>query len=178
VNLGSHSGNQTTGGTSGSVAFPIGHSFGLLTEGTAGSIGGNGIYDVGSTLYWRDPVRGLVGGTAEIGHLESFGGANFASGGANFEGYFARITPFATAGAFGVQGSATRGYGTIGTAIYPTDNLQLALGGSHYGSDDCFSGWFRRQPRNFGGYGEVQIHIRANASQQQDADRAPAPRRS
>jgi hypothetical protein len=133
VNLGSHSGNQTTGGTSGSVAFPIGHSFGLLTEGTAGSIGGNGIYDVGSTLYWRDPVRGLVGGTAEIGHLESFGGANFASGGANFEGYFARITPFATAGAFGVQGSATRGYGTIGTAIYPTDNLQLALGGYDYG---------------------------------------------
>jgi hypothetical protein len=133
LNLGSHSGNQTTGGTSGSVAFPIGQSFGLLTQGTAGSIGGNGIYDVGSVLYWRDPARGLVGGTAQIGHLDSFGGANFASGGANLEGYFARITTFATVGAFGVQSSATRGYGTIGTAIYPTDNLQLALGGYDYG---------------------------------------------
>ena len=133
LNLGSGTGSQAIGGTSGSVAFPIGQSFGLLTQGTAGSIGGNGIYDVGSTLYWRDPARGLAGGTAEIGHFESFGGANFASGGANLEAYFARFTPFATAGAFGVQDLATKGYGTVGTAFYPTDNLQLALGGYDYG---------------------------------------------
>ncbi len=134
LNLGSGTGNQAAGGTSGSVAFPIGHSFGLFTEGNAGSIGGYGIYDVGSNLYWRDPSLGLIGATGSVGHFNSsFSSANFASGGANFESYLDRFTPFATAGAFGVQSLKTRGYGTIGTAYYPTDNLQLSLSGYDYG---------------------------------------------
>jgi hypothetical protein len=137
LNLGSGIGSQAVGGTSGSVAFPIGQSFGLLTQGATGSIGGNGIYDVGSILYWRAPALGLAGGTAQIGHFDSFGGANFASGGANFEDYLGRFTPFATVGAFGAQRVATKGYGTVGLAYYPTDNLQLALSGFDAGG---FSG--------------------------------------
>jgi hypothetical protein len=140
-NLGSGLGSQAVGGSTGSVAFPIGHSFGLLTEGTAGSIGGYGFYQGGTNLYWRDPSLGLVGATGQVGHFNtSFGDANFASGGANFEGYFDRFTPFATAGAFGVQSLKAAGYGTIGTAYYPTDNLQLALSGIDYGGTSGVQG--------------------------------------
>jgi hypothetical protein len=140
-NAGSGLGSQAVGGGTGSVAFPIGHSFGLFTEGTAGSIGGYGFYQGGTNLYWRDPSLGLVGATGQVGHLNtSFGDANFASGGANFEGYFGRFTPFATAGAFGVQSLKAAGYGTIGTAYYPTDNLQLALSGIDYGGSSGVQG--------------------------------------
>lgn len=140
-NLGSGLGSQAIGGSTGSVAFPIGHSFGLFTEGTAGSIGGYGFYQGGTNLYWRDPGLGLVGATGQVGHFNSsFGDANFASGGANFEGYFGRFTPFATAGAFGVQGLKADGYGTIGMAYYPTDNLQLALSGIDYGGSSGVQG--------------------------------------
>ncbi len=66
--------------------------------------------------------------------------ANFGSGGANFEGYFSRFTPFATAGVFGVQSLNSFGYGTIGTAYYPTDNLQLALSGFDYGGSSGVQG--------------------------------------
>jgi hypothetical protein len=137
LNLGSGTGSQAAGGTSGSIAFPIGHSFGLLTDFTAASIGGYGFYQGGSNLYWRDPGLGLIGATGQVGHFGNFGGATFGSGGANFEGYFGRWTPFATVGAFGAQGLATAGYGTIGAAYYPTDNLQFALSGYDYGG---FSG--------------------------------------
>jgi len=130
---GSGLGSQAVGGGSMSVAFPIGHSFGLLTDFTAASIGGSGLYTGGTNLYWRDPGLGLVGGDVHGGHFAGFGGANFASGGANFEGYYGRFTPFATVGAFGVSSLATRGYGTLGTAYYPTDNLQLDLGIYDYG---------------------------------------------
>jgi len=126
---GSGVGSQAVGGVSGSIAVPIGHSFGLLTNFTAGSIGGSALYAGGTNLYWRDPGLGLIGGGGQIGHFAGFGGVNFASGGANFEGYYGRFTPFASVGAFRVSSSATRtrGYGTLGTAYYPTDNLQLAL---------------------------------------------------
>jgi len=141
LNLGSGLGSQAIGGSTGSVAFPIGHSFGLLTEGTVGSIGGYGFYQGGTNLYWRDPSLGLVGATGQAGHINTSGGnANFAFGGANFEGYFDRFTPFATAGAFGVQDLKSAGYGTIGTAYYPTDNLQLALSGFDYGGSSGVQG--------------------------------------
>jgi hypothetical protein len=140
-NLGSGLGSQAIGGSTGSVAFPIGHSFGLFTEGTAGSIGGYGFYQGGTNLYWRDPSLGLVGATGQIGHFNtSFGDANFASGGANFEGYFGRFTPFATVGVIGVQSLKAAGYGTIGAAYYPTDNLQLALSGIDYGGSSGVQG--------------------------------------
>lgn len=137
LNPGSGSGGQAVGGTTGSIAFPIGHSFGLLTQGSVGSIGGDGFYAFGSNLYWRDPSLGLVGVAGGAGHVDSFGGTSFASGGANFESYIGRITPFASVGAIGVQSLATRGYGTLGAAYYPTDNLQLTVGGYDYGG---FSG--------------------------------------
>ncbi|HEX3936810.1 MAG TPA: tail fiber domain-containing protein [Xanthobacteraceae bacterium] len=133
LNLGSGSGGQSIGGTSGSIAFPLGQSFGLLTQGSVGSIGGNGFYQGGANLYWRDPSVGLIGATGQAGHYGSFGGANFASGGANFESYSGRFTPFATVGAFHVQTLSTKGFGTIGTAYYPIDNLQLKLSGYDFG---------------------------------------------
>jgi hypothetical protein len=133
LNLGSGTGGQGIGGTSGSVAFPLGQSFGLFVQGSAGSIGSNGFYQGGANLYWRDPSLGLIGATGQAGHLGSFGGANFASGGANLESYSGRFTPFATVGAFRVQTLATKGFGSVGTAYYPTDNVQLKLSGYDYG---------------------------------------------
>jgi len=133
LNLGSGLGSQAIGGTSGTLAFPIGQSFGLISNFTAASIGGNALYQGGTNLYWRDPGLGLIGATAELGYFNNFGGANYGSGGANFEDYFGRFTPYASVGAFNVQTMKTKGYGTIGMAYYPTDNLQLSLGGYDYG---------------------------------------------
>ena len=126
INPGSAAGSLTVGDTSGSIAFPVGHSFGLMADFTAAPVGGYGFYQAGTNLYWRDPSLGLIVGDAHIGHFGDLGGANFASSGAAFEGYIGCFTPFAIAGALGAQGLVTRRYGTIGTAYYPTDNLQFA----------------------------------------------------
>lgn len=133
ANLGSGTGAKAVGGSSGSIAFPIGHSFGLLTDFTAASIGGSSLYAGGTNFYWRDPSIGLVGADVHGGHYAGFGGANFGSGGLSTEGYFGRWTPFAKAGAFAFQSSPTHGYASIGTAYYPTDNLQLSISVSDYG---------------------------------------------
>jgi hypothetical protein len=126
INPGSAAGSLTVGDTSGSIAFPVGHSFGLMADYTAAPVGGYGFYQGGTNLYRRDPDFDLIGRGAHIGHFGDLGGANFASSGAAFEGYIGCFTPFAIAGALGAQGLVTRRYGTIGTAYYPTDNLQFA----------------------------------------------------
>jgi hypothetical protein len=137
LDLGSGTKAQATGGTSGSVAFPLGHSFGLFNHATAGSIGSNSLYDGGSILYWRDPNVGLIGAGGEVGHFSGFGGANLAAAGGNFEAFVGPFTPFATVGSLGIQHVATKGYGTLGSAYYPTPNIQLTLKGYDYGG---FSG--------------------------------------
>jgi len=140
LNPGGGAGSQTVGGASGSVAFPIGHSFGLLSNFTAASIGGHDVYLGGTNFYWRDPGLGLIGATGQVGHFDILSGVTFGSGGAVFEGYFDRFTPFATVGATGVQSAATKGYGTIGLAYYPIDDLQLALIGYDYGGREGLEG--------------------------------------
>ena len=73
VNFGSGTASQAVGGTTGSVAFPIGHSFGLLTQGTAASIGNGSLYAGGTDLYWRDPSVGLLGADVNGGRVSDFG---------------------------------------------------------------------------------------------------------
>jgi hypothetical protein len=133
VNLGSGTSGQEFSGSSGSVAFPVGQSFGLYTNFTAASLGRNGVYDLGSNFYWRAPNTGLIGALGDIGEFAGSNGFKYSMGAANAEGYFGRVTLFAAAGAFRLQGLSTYGLGTVGAAYYPTDNLQLSLGGYDFG---------------------------------------------
>jgi hypothetical protein len=133
VNTGSGTSGQAFSGSSGSVAFPVGQSFGLYTNFTAAALGSNGVYDVESNFYWRAPSTGLIGAIGDYGEFTGANGFKYGLGGGNVEGYFGRVTLFSTAGAFRVQGLSTDGFGTIGAAYYPTDNLQLTLTGYDYG---------------------------------------------
>jgi hypothetical protein len=133
VNAGSGTSGQAFSGSSGSVAFPVGQSFGLYTNFTAAELGSNGDYDVNSNFYWRAPSTGLIGAIGDYGEFTGTNGFKYGMGGANAEGYFGRVTLYAVGGAFGAQGLSTDGLGTIGAAYYPTDNLQLSLGGYDFG---------------------------------------------
>ena len=130
---GSGTSSQEFSGSSGSIAFPIGQAFGLYTNFTAASLGSNGVYNVGTNFYWRDPSAGLIGALGDIGELTGSNGFHYALGGADAEGYYGRVTLFAGTGAFGLQGQSTDGFGMIGAGYYPTDNLQLSLGGYDFG---------------------------------------------
>jgi hypothetical protein len=129
VNVGSGNSGREFSGSSGSVAFPVGQSFGLLTNFTAASLGSNGLYDVGSNFYWRAPSTGLIGAIGEYGEFTGTNGFKYGMGGANAEGYFGRVTLYAVGGAFNLQGLGTYGLGTVGAAYYPIDNLELSLSG-------------------------------------------------
>lgn len=132
---------QSAGGTSGSVAFPIGHSFGLLSDFTAASLSNGSLYAGGTNLYWRDPSSGMVQADIHGGHFSDLGvSGNFVSGGLRTEGYFGPFTPFVSGGAFNVQTRKTAGYATAGAAYYPTDNLRLSVAGTDFGGMAAISG--------------------------------------
>jgi hypothetical protein len=133
TNAGSGNSAQEFTGSSGSIAFPIGHSFGLWTDFTAASLGGNDLYDFTSNFYWRAPNSGLIGALGNVGELTGSNGFKYDMGAANAEGYFGRATLFAVGGAFHIQGLRTDGLGMIGAAYYPTDNLQFTLSGYDFG---------------------------------------------
>jgi hypothetical protein len=72
VNAGSGTSGQEFSGSSGSVAFPVGQSFGLFTNFTAASLGSNGLYPrlrgnypVGPCRSRSLPTIGMLGGVAE-----------------------------------------------------------------------------------------------------------------
>ena len=48
----------------GSLATPLGHSYGLQLDGLIGNLGGNGTGGLGAHLFWRDPETGMFGLTA------------------------------------------------------------------------------------------------------------------
>jgi hypothetical protein len=134
LDAGSGTKAQAEGGSTGTLAFPIGHSFGLLSDFTAASLGNGSFYAGGTNLYWRDPFSGMVRADLHGGHFSDFGvSANFVSGGLKTEGYFGQFTPFVSGGAFSVQTLKTAGYVSGGTAYYPTDNLRLSITAADYG---------------------------------------------
>jgi hypothetical protein len=141
VNFGSGTHDQSIGGSTATVAFPIGHSFGLLSDFTAASLSNGSFYSGGTNLYWRDPASGMVRADIHGGHFSDLGvSANFVSGGLKTEGYFGQFTPFVSGGAFGVQTLKTAGYASGGVAYYPIDNLRLSLSGFDYGGFVGLSG--------------------------------------
>jgi hypothetical protein len=133
LNPGSGAGSRGLAGVGGTVALPVGHSFGLLSGFDGGSWGGSGFYSGGSMLYWRDPNVGLVGLSGAGGHVNAFGDANFGSSALSAEGYWGRFTPFASGGVFGTNLTKTVGMVSGGLGYYPVDNLQLSVGGFDVG---------------------------------------------
>lgn len=124
-------------GGSGSVAFPLTHSFGVQLDASAMGARGTGAFGVGGHLFWRDPSVGLVGGYG------SFMRANVASGFSahraafEAEAYLGRFTIGGIAGYEGTQaqrvaGGATRTtqrfFDDVKLSYYPTDNWRVSIG--------------------------------------------------
>ncbi len=54
---------DATGAIAGSVALPLGQSFGAQLDALGGTTDGNGLVGYSGHLFWRNPEQGLIGGT-------------------------------------------------------------------------------------------------------------------
>lgn len=66
--LGGRADSETALGITGSIATPLGHSYGLQLDGLIGNLGGSGAGGLGAHLFWRDPETGMFGITASKLH--------------------------------------------------------------------------------------------------------------
>ena len=123
---------QGSGVAEGSVAFPLGHSFGAQIDGAAGNQAGQPLWGVSGQAFWRDPEAGLAG--AFVSHTSRnlpIVGGNVQTNNYGGEGeiYAKRVT-------FSGLAADQRGpvqhalFGTAQVAWYPVDNLKLSGGGS------------------------------------------------
>lgn len=135
----------------GSVAFPLGHRFGLQLDGMAASVAGGFAAGVGGHAFWRDPSRALLGVYAGATYLSRAGGIVVGRVGPEAEIYLGRVTLLGVAGVeFGSNKAATFGYpwftpagafltlnqnavktrffDSAAIAFYPIDDLKLSIG--------------------------------------------------
>lgn len=112
------------GALAGSIAFPIGKSFGGQIDALGGRVGDNNAFGGGAHLFWRDPDTALIGLTAS---RTRFGNADMNRFGAEAELYLGSTTLNAFGG---IQNGDvdTSFYGGVGALYYPTDDLVLNAG--------------------------------------------------
>ena len=119
----------------GSVAFPIGHSFGGQLDAAAGT-NGRQIWGVAGQGFWRDPAQGLIGGFVMhanhgVAHSKTVtaNGAGINRFGVEGEYYYGQFTPAAAAGYQNGGIKKSGGFVVLDLAWYPLDDLQLSGGG-------------------------------------------------
>lgn len=138
--------SSAVGIAQGSLAAPLGHSFGVQVDGLAaisyGSFGGGGA----AHLFWRNPQIGLFG---PIAALAGFRGATLGWYGAEGEIYAPRFT----IGAYGgyQDAGATRllrsgGFYHGRLTVYPIPDLALTVGGGQFAGRALGSGKIEYQP--------------------------------
>ncbi len=67
--LGGTSDSDSAAALTGSLATPLGHSYGLQLDGLVGNLGSSGGAGLGAHLFWRDPETGMFGITASKLHM-------------------------------------------------------------------------------------------------------------
>lgn len=119
-------------GVNGSIAFPLGVSFGLQFDGQAGRSPTEFADGAGEHLFWRDTALGLIGiyhsqsrSRYDAGLTYDADGAKLRTFGLETEFYLNRFTFKGTAGAQSgrYDGATTK----ISAAYYATDNLRFDL---------------------------------------------------
>lgn len=144
--------SSAIGMVSGSFSTPLGHSFGLQVDGTAGTAFNNVFGGGTAHLFWRDPAIGLLGPVAT---LQTGGGARLGWYGVEGELYAGLFTFGAWGGyhdvtvgdRFGTAAS-TGFYGGRAT-VYPIPDLALSIGATSAFSRVIASGTLEFQPDGF-----------------------------
>ncbi|QQS12087.1 MAG: hypothetical protein IPK81_21625 [Rhodospirillales bacterium] len=118
------------GFAAGSVAAPIGHSFGVQGDVGVGIIDGEFAVGTGGHLFWRDPSVGLVGAAGQWRRIDK---TDLFRVGGQGELYLNKITAGIFAGyQWGERGTKLRtksGFvGGIDLKAYPMDDLMLRAG--------------------------------------------------
>ena len=139
-------------GAMGSIALPLGYSYGAQTDATIANLDGNVYLSVGQHLFWRDPTKGLVGLYGSYQHYDAAGGTNAGRVAAEAEAYLDRFTVRGTAGVeFGKKGRLatpglvtefdlkTRFFDMVDVVYYPTDNLNLYVGHRYVGGNHALA---------------------------------------
>ncbi len=67
--LGGNVDSDSAAALTGSLATPLGHSYGLQLDGLVGNLGSSGGAGLGVHLFWRDPEIGMFGITASKVHM-------------------------------------------------------------------------------------------------------------
>lgn len=107
----------------GKAAVPVGHAFGVQIDSAAVLEPGDSRGGLGAHVFYRDPSRFLVGGTAMWGHVD---GENIYRAGPEAEIYVDDVTLYAGAGWQDGMDNST-GYGKVRLSYYATDNFVFAV---------------------------------------------------
>jgi hypothetical protein len=120
-----------TGVAEGSLAFPLGYSFGGQVDAAGGDNNGQGLWGIAGQGFWRDPGIGLLGATAlhsDRGisstlskgvYVNRFGGEGAA--------YLGQFTPEAGVG-YQNGNAKSGGFAVLDLGWYPLDDLRLTGG--------------------------------------------------
>jgi hypothetical protein len=146
--LGSGGDSSGVGMLSGSLAAPLGHSFGFQVDGTAGTAF-NDFFGGGTAhLFWRDPAIGLFGPFAT---MQAGSGLRLGWYGAEGEIYTGIFTFGAWGGyheavdnSFGI--TANSGFYGGRLAVYPIPDLALSIGATSAFNRVITSGSLEFQP--------------------------------
>lgn len=110
--------------TSGSLAAPLGHYFGVQFDAIGADYSATPTWGGGGHLFWRDPGLGMLGGVAS--HVD-IGGTEIRRFGAEAEAYLGPVTVALTGGWQNGESLRT-GWGGLDLRYYPLDNLALEAG--------------------------------------------------
>lgn len=139
------------GGT-GSVALPLGYSYGAQVDGAIIGLDGDLYLALSKHLFWRDPSKGLVGLFGTYEHYDALGGTNVGRVAAEGEAYLGRFTLRGVLGVeFGDGGRTvtsttiseydikTRLFDMIDVVYYPTDNFNIFAGHRYVGGNHALA---------------------------------------
>ncbi len=125
----------------GALSVPLGHAFGLQTDGVFASIQGSTFGHVAAHAFWRDPAVGLAGVYAAYSVWDSINRGRVAFEG---EAYFGRFSAETITGA--EFGDVPNSMFTItDLAYYPTDNFRISVGVRHNSAGNALAGGLEYQ---------------------------------
>ena len=125
--LGADLNSENFWAASGSLSFPVTHSFGVQLDGMLADYSANPVWGTGGHAFWRDPEIGLLGVVGS--RADFFNGTIVNRYGVEGEVYLGQFT---LAGTVGYQTGNSRhtGWGGLDLRYYPINNLMLEVSGT------------------------------------------------
>jgi hypothetical protein len=141
--LGADLNSENFWAASGSLSFPVTHSFGVQLDGMLADYSASPVWGTGGHAFWRDPEIGLLGVVGS--RADFFNGTIVNRYGIEGEVYLGQFT---LAGTVGYQTGNSRhtGWGGLDLRYYPINNLMLEVGGSAISGERAGHIGFEWQP--------------------------------